>query len=54
VSAISNGEVILRSIVSFQYPLKQKKEEEYNLQFIEKRRYQLNYMIDSVLNCLKN
>lgn len=54
VRAIKNNEIILTSVVYFSYPSEQKKEEEGNLAFIEKRRYQLNYMINSVLENVKN
>lgn len=54
IRAIKNDEVILKSVVCFGYPPEQKKEEEGNINFVEKRRYQLNYMIDAVLNYLKN
>ena len=53
VEAIKSDEVILKSVVCFQYPPEQKKKEEGNLFFIEKRRYQLNYMVDSVIEYLK-
>lgn len=47
--AIQDNIKILTHKVSFSYPINQKKKEEGNLEFIEKRRYQLNYMVDAIL-----
>ena len=49
IGAIKNKEKVLSYKVSFMYPVEQKKEEEGNLEFIEKRRYQLNYIVDGVM-----
>jgi hypothetical protein len=40
---------ILSQVVNFTYPVEQRICEECNLKYIEKRRYQLNYMVKSML-----
>lgn len=52
--AIQDDKKILIHKVTFRYPEVQKKEEEDSLEFIEKRRYQLNYMIDAVKKYLRS
>lgn len=42
------GGDIINYKVPFRYPVEQKNKEENNLDFIEKRRFQLNYMIDAI------
>ena len=51
--AMKNDIKIYSEAVCFFYPKSQKEKEEDNLEFIEKRRYQLNYMVEFMIDYMK-